>query len=67
MIQRYAHLRDETLKQAACLAESLVKRAINEKKDVIHFDDHKKINKFSGDRVAPEKPVSRLAFPGKIY
>ena len=44
MTQRYAHLRDETLKRASDLAGSIIEQATNgiEKKNVVNLEDHKK-------------------------
>jgi site-specific recombinase XerD len=43
MTQRYAHLRDETLKRASNLAGNIVKQAVNgdDKEKVLILEDHK--------------------------
>lgn len=45
MTQRYAHLRDDTLKRASNLAGDLINQAVNsngELKKVVNFDDFRK-------------------------
>jgi len=41
MTQRYAHLRDETLKKASNLAGSIIDETVNGKKEkVVNLEDH---------------------------
>ena len=42
MTQRYAHLRDETLRNASNLAGSIIEQAANGKGKVVNLEDHKK-------------------------
>jgi integrase len=42
MTQRYAHLRDETLRKASNLAGDIINQAVKQNEDVVGFENVKK-------------------------